>query len=399
MSYEAEGKGTLKINKNSFELLLTWIAKKYKEDKSDNVNEAFSKRGFGIEFDGNGNIKYANYPEGGVRLATDFLNVIEPFIEEGTKLLFVAEDGESFGWPEKTEAEMEGTIESAMFTGNFNMDDFGKIREGILNRLREKGIESDLSEDADIPDFFAWLGMPVPEIDDDLKAVVTSAYGKIEKLMDTLHVADALTEIFAVFKRLNKYIDETEPWALAKDPAKAERLSTVLYNLSEGIIIGASLLAPFLPTTAEKIAAQLGIPLRDFDQLGSFGLNAGSKVTDAPEILFARLDKAEILKKAEEVQARQRKEFLEHQEKAFANLLKAGRMTKEEVDAKWAELMAKNIREDIVEKVSHADVKVTEMLDSVNALMAKAQEFDASLKDFKSDFEAIQQSFEEDDDK
>lgn len=167
MSYEAEGKGTLKINKNSFELLLTWIAKKYKEDKSDNVNEAFSKRGFGIEFDGNGNIKYANYPEGGVRLATDFLNVIEPFIEEGTKLLFVAEDGESFGWPEKTEAEMEGTIESAMFTGNFNMDDFGKIREGILNRLREKGIESDLSEDADIPDFFVWLGMPVPEIDDD----------------------------------------------------------------------------------------------------------------------------------------------------------------------------------------------------------------------------------------
>jgi len=185
-------------------------------------------------------------------------------------------------------------------------------------------------------------GAAVPEIDDDLKAVVTSAYGKIEKLMDTLHVADALTEIFAVFKRLNKYIDETEPWALAKDPAKAERLSTVLYNLSEGIIIGASLLAPFLPTTAEKIATQLGISLRDFDQLGSFGLNAGSKVTDAPEILFARLDKAEILKKAEEVQARQRKEFLEHQEKAFANLLKAGRMTQEEVDAKWAELMAKS---------------------------------------------------------
>ena len=181
-------------------------------------------------------------------------------------------------------------------------------------------------------------GAAVPEIDDDLKAVVTSAYEKVEKLMDTLHVADALTEIFAVFKRLNKYIDETEPWVLAKDPAKQDRLATVLYNLSEGIIIGASLLAPFLPTTAEKIASQLGTSLRDFDQLGQFGLNQGSKVTEKPEILFARLDKAEILKKADEVQARQRQEFIDHQKKAFANLVKAGRMTQEEADAKLAEL-------------------------------------------------------------
>ena len=181
-------------------------------------------------------------------------------------------------------------------------------------------------------------GVAVPEIDEDLKNVVTGAYEKVEKLMETLHVADALTEIFSVFKRLNKYIDETEPWALAKDPEKADRLATVLYNLSEGIIIGASLLAPFLPTTAGKIAEQLGISLRDFDQLGSFGLNQGSKVTQTPEILFARLDKNEILKKAEEVQARQRQEFLDHQKKAFANLVKAGRMTQEEADAKWAEL-------------------------------------------------------------
>lgn len=137
---------------------------------------------------------------------------------------------------------------------------------------------------------------------------------------------------------MNKYIDETEPWVLAKDPAKADRLATVLYNLSEGIIIGASLLAPYLPTTAGKIAQQLGISLRDFDQLGSFGLNEGSKVTETPEILFARLDKDEILKKADEVQARQRQEFLDHQKKAFANLVKAGRMTQEEADAKWAEL-------------------------------------------------------------
>ena len=183
-------------------------------------------------------------------------------------------------------------------------------------------------------------GVAEPEIDDDLKAVVTGAYEKVEKLMDTLHVADALTEIFAVFKRLNKYIDETEPWVLAKNPEKQDRLATVLYNLSEGIIMGASLLAPFLPTTAGKIAQQLGVSLRDFDQLGKFGLYAGSvnKVTETPEILFARLDKDEILKKAQEVQTRQRAEFLEHQKVAFANLVKAGRMTQAEADEKWAEL-------------------------------------------------------------
>ncbi|MBO4515638.1 MAG: methionine--tRNA ligase, partial [Lachnospiraceae bacterium] len=181
-------------------------------------------------------------------------------------------------------------------------------------------------------------GAAVPEIDDDLKAVVTGAYAKVEKCMETLHVADALTEIFAVFKRLNKYIDETEPWVLAKDPAKQDRLATVLYNLCEGILIGASLLAPFLPETGEKIAKQLGTTLRDFDQLGSFGLREEGKVTDQPEILFARLDKEEILKKAEEVQARQRQEFVDHQKKAFANLVKAGRMTQEEADEKLAEL-------------------------------------------------------------
>ena len=183
-------------------------------------------------------------------------------------------------------------------------------------------------------------GAAVPEIDDEMKAYVAGAYERVEKCMDTLHVADALTEIFAVFKRLNKYIDETEPWVLAKDPEKADRLSTVLYNLNEGIIIGASLLAPFLPETAQKIAGQLGTALRDFDQLSTFGADAGKerKVTETPEILFARLDKAEILKKAEEVQSRQRQEFLDHQKKAFANLVKAGRMTQAEADAKWAEL-------------------------------------------------------------
>ena len=179
-------------------------------------------------------------------------------------------------------------------------------------------------------------GVAIPEIDEDMKSFVAGAYDRVEKLMDTLHVADALTEIFAVFKRLNKYIDETEPWVLAKDEAKKDRLATVLYNLCEGIIMGASLLAPFLPDTANKIAAQLGTSLREFDKLGTFGLNPGSKVTETPEILFARLDKEEILKKAEEVQARQRQEFLDHQEKARQNLVKAGRMTKEEADAQRA---------------------------------------------------------------
>ncbi len=174
-----------------------------------------------------------------------------------------------------------------------------------------------------------------PEIDDDLKAVVSGAYAKVEKCMETLHVADALTEIFNVFKRLNKYIDETEPWKLAKDEARKDRLATVLYNLIEGIATGASLLVPFLPETAKKIAAQLGTQIRDFDTLSSFGLYPaeGGRVTETPEILFARLDKEEILKKAAEVEAKQRADYVAHQKKACANLVAAGRMTKEEADA------------------------------------------------------------------
>ena len=174
--------------------------------------------------------------------------------------------------------------------------------------------------------------------------------------METLHVADALTEIFNVFKRLNKYIDETEPWKLAKDEAASDRLSTVLYNLCEGIMTGASLLAPFLPTTADKIAAQLGAKLREFDQLGTFGLqeNKTFKVTDAPEILFARLDKEEIAKKAEEVQARQREEYVAHQKKATANLLAAGKISQEEADAKLKALGGADAAE---ENAVHVETK------------------------------------------
>ena len=105
------------------------------------------------------------------------------------------------------------------------------------------------------------------EVDGDLKAVAAGAYAKVVEKMDSLRVADALTEVFAVFRRCNKYIDETEPWVLAKDESQRDRLSTVLYNLVEGIVMGASLLQPFMPETAERIAAQLNTELRDFDQL------------------------------------------------------------------------------------------------------------------------------------
>ncbi len=138
------------------------------------------------------------------------------------------------------------------------------------------------------------------DVDADLKAVATAALDKVLGKMETLHVADALTEIFALFKRCNKYIDETEPWVLAKDEAKKDRLATVLYNLTEGIIIGASLLESFLPRTAENIAKQMNTSLRAFDDLRTFGLYPdNNKVTEKPEILFARLDAKEVVEKAE----------------------------------------------------------------------------------------------------
>ena len=137
-------------------------------------------------------------------------------------------------------------------------------------------------------------------VDEELKAVATGAYEKVAAKMEELRVADALTEIFTLFKRCNKYIDETEPWVLAKDEAKKDRLSTVLYNLIESIMIGASLLEPFMPSTAQKIAGQLSAQLRGFEELDRFGLYpSGNQVTQKPEILFARLDAKEVFEKAE----------------------------------------------------------------------------------------------------
>ena len=146
-------------------------------------------------------------------------------------------------------------------------------------------------------------------VDDDLMNVATSTFDKVSAKMEDLRVADALTEIFALFKRCNKYIDETEPWVLAKDEAKADRLATVMYNLTEAIVIGASLLEPFMPTTAANIATQLNTSLRPFEQLKEFGLYpSGNEVTKKPEILFARLDINEVLEKAEEIAKKQREE-------------------------------------------------------------------------------------------
>lgn len=141
------------------------------------------------------------------------------------------------------------------------------------------------------------------DVDDDLKQTVVSAYKKVAAKMDEFKTADALDEVFKVFRRANKYIDETTPWALAKDPANADRLKTVLYNLTETIVIGASLLAPFMPEKAEKAAELVGAKLRDFDSVEEFGLTKdGTKVSDKPEFLFSRLDADEVMEKVEVIQ-------------------------------------------------------------------------------------------------
>ena len=143
-------------------------------------------------------------------------------------------------------------------------------------------------------------------VDEDLKATVLATPKAVAEKMDHLRVADAITEIFTLFKRCNKYIDETEPWVLGKDESKKDRLSTVLYNLVESITIGASLLEAFMPETTEKILAQLNAKKRTEEDMNTFGLyENGTKVTDKPEILFMRLDAKEVMEKAEAIRLRQ----------------------------------------------------------------------------------------------
>jgi methionyl-tRNA synthetase len=144
------------------------------------------------------------------------------------------------------------------------------------------------------------------DVDADLKAKVLAAPKAVEEKMEKLRVADAITEIFTLFKRCNKYIDETEPWVLGKDESKLDRLSTVLYNLAESITVGASLLEPFMPETTEKILSQLGAKKRAYEEMDQFGgYVSGTKVTETPEILFMRLDAKEVMAKAEEIRQKQ----------------------------------------------------------------------------------------------
>lgn len=164
------------------------------------------------------------------------------------------------------------------------------------------------------------------EIDADLAKVLTDTYTRVAGKMDDLRVADAITEIFVLFKRCNKYIDETMPWALAKDEAKKDRLATVLYNLLNGILVGASLLEPYMPETAEKIAEQINASLVDFEVLEDCAKNqdtqrasslypSGTQVTQTPEILFARQDFAEVMERVEALRAQRRAEAGEEEQK------------------------------------------------------------------------------------
>ena len=150
------------------------------------------------------------------------------------------------------------------------------------------------------------------DVDADFKKVVLEAPVKAAEKMDKLRVADAITEIFALFKRSNKYIDETMPWALAKEEDKQDRLATVLYNLIEGITIGASLLEPFMPETSKKILAQINAQPRAFEDMTEFGkYPSDNKVTEKPEILFARMDIKDVMEKVEEIKAAQEAETAE----------------------------------------------------------------------------------------
>ncbi len=170
------------------------------------------------------------------------------------------------------------------------------------------------------------------EVDEDLKAVVTGARDRVAQKMKDLRVADAISEVFGVFRRCNKYIDETAPWVLAKDEAKSDRLAEVLYNLAESITVGASLLYSFLPETAEKIVAQLHTQLRGFEELNQFGLyEYGTKVTGTPEILFARLDAKDVMPKVEAIREAQKKEF-EAEQKALGEEAPAEEKAEDVID-------------------------------------------------------------------
>lgn len=193
--------------------------------------------------------------------------------------------------------ESDGVVGWELMVERMNSD-LANVLGNLVNRtisMTNKYLDG-IVEDKDV----------VENVDVSLKEKVLSTPKAVEDKMEHLRVADAITEIFTLFKRCNKYIDETEPWVLGKDESKKDRLSTVLYNLVESITIGASLLEAFMPETTEKILAQLNTTKRPLDEMDTFGKYiSGTKVTDKPEILFMRLDPKEVLAQAEEIKKKQ----------------------------------------------------------------------------------------------
>ena len=182
-------------------------------------------------------------------------------------------------------------------------------------------------------------------VDNELKALAVSCKDKVVDKMKELRAADAITEIFTLFKRCNKYIDETEPWILAKEEAKLPRLKTVLYNLAESIMIGASLLESFMPDTANKIGQAFNSELRELDDLDKFGLlKADTKVAENPEMLFARKDVKEVLAETKKIVARQKEEFVRTGEIAINNLLKAGKISEAEAKESLDKLLGRETK-------------------------------------------------------
>ena len=195
----------------------------------------------------------------------------------------------------------DGTITWELMTERYNSD-LANVLGNLVNRT--------ITMSNKYFDGFVSSTGATGEYDDDLKAVCTGAAEKVRKKMDEMHMADALTEVFNIFRRCNKYIDETEPWVLAKNETDRNRLSEVMYNLVEGICIGASLLKPFMPETADKILMELYGTERDFELLSEFGIyRSGTKVTDNPEMLFARKKIEDVMEEVSKIQEAQRAEY------------------------------------------------------------------------------------------
>ena len=189
-------------------------------------------------------------------------------------------------------------------------------------------------------------------VDAELKEIAVNCLHKVVDKMKELRAADAISEIFTLFKRCNKYIDETEPWLLAKEEDKLPRLKEVLYNLSESIIIGASLLYSFMPETSEKIAKAFNSELREFCDLDKFGLiKNGTKVEENPSMLFARKDVKEVLAETEKIVKAQREEFIKSSETAINNLLKAGKINEAEAKESLDKLYGREAKAESAEAI------------------------------------------------